>query len=186
MKEIIEWIIENKALALFLCISVSISIPVSIHIGKNVKQNITNNYYHGSKRSGKNYRSDRKPQVPATTTNYSAVKLSKIQLYSTGRKGKVFTTTFYKMINHNFGIEITLLNNSPVPQKVKVGWCIYKDEEKVVKGTYFKQVKAYSSLTWDIYVKKGTFDKMKCGNYKSLFWVNDQNVQRVYFKILNK
>lgn len=87
-------------------------------------------------------------------------------------------------MNHNFGIEITLKNNTYVLQNVKVGWCIYKDGNVIVKGTFNKKVNPNSTLTNDFYIQEKTFNNLKIGKYKSQFWVNDIRVQKVYFTIL--
>ena len=193
MEELIKWIIENKELVILACITISISIPISMHFGKtivnnnNIKKNTTNNYNNSNSNSKvkKNIKQQKK-----TTTNKSVnknpIELTKISLYSTGKKGKVYTKIFLKQMNHNFGIEITLKNNTHIIQNVKVGWCIYKNGEEIIKGTFNKKVNANSSLTTDFYVKEQTFNNLKPGEYKSQFWVNDQRVQKVYFTIKNK
>lgn len=53
------------------------------------------------------------------------LELCKISLYSTGARGKVFTNHFYKALNHNFGVEMVIRNNTSVVQSVKIGGCIY-------------------------------------------------------------
>lgn len=89
-------------------------------------------------------------------------------------------------MNHNFGVEIVLKNNTSSTQYVKVGWCVYKDGNEIVKGTYNKKIKPNSTITTDFYVKARVFNKLKIGEYKSQFWVNDVKVQKVFFNILYK
>lgn len=196
MEELIKWIIENKELVLFTCVAVSVTVPISIHFGRTIinnntirknTTNTTNLYNKPPQKTG----SPKPPQKtlakpvskPKTRKN---IELLNIHLYSTGKKGKVYTTNFYKSMNHNFGIELTLKNNTSLLQNVKVGWCIYKDGKEIMKGTFNKKVNANSSLTTDFYVKEHAFNNLKIGRYKSQFWVNDQRVQKVYFNISNK
>lgn len=83
-------------------------------------------------------------------------------------------------MNHNFGVEIILKNNTFSTQYVKVGWCVYKDGNEIVKGTYNKKIKPNCTVTADFYVKARVFNKLKTGEYKSQFWVNDVKVQKVF------
>lgn len=198
MEELIKWIIENKELVMLICITVSI--PISMHFGKtiinnnNIKKNsTTNNYNNSSQKANSSKHADNAQHTNNTQSNSTtksvtrkSIELINIRLYSTGKKGKVYTTNFYKSMNHNFGIELTLKNNTSLLQNVKVGWCIYKDGNEIMKGTFNKKVNANKSSTSDFYVKEQTFNKLKTGKYKSQFWVNDQRVQKVYFTITNK
>lgn len=188
MEELIKWIIDNKELVILACITLSISIPISMHFGKiiinnNIRKNTTNNYKNDNT---KHNTSKSKKIVHPDLQQGKNIELTNIRLYSTGRKGKVYTTKFYKAMNHNFGIEITLQNNTSTLQNVKVGWCIYKDGNEIMKGAFNERVNAYNSLTTDFYVKEQAFNNLKVGKYKSQFWVNDQRVQKVYFTVSNK
>lgn len=190
MEELIKWIIENKELVIIACITISVSIPISMHFGKtiinnNIRKNTTNNYGKNNPKHN-TPKPTNKPQNKPVYPSRKNIELTNIRLYSTGKKGKVYTTRFYKTMNHNFGIEITLKNNTSSLQNVKVGWCIYKDGKEILKGTFNKKVNANSSLTNDFYVKEQAFSNLKVGKYKSQFWVNDQRVQKVYFTISNK
>lgn len=196
MEDFIKWIIENKELVLLVCVTASISIPISIHFGKtvinNYKRNTTTNNYtnnYTNKNTAPSHNKDKTSRNLNTSKNMSTpknIELSKIRLYSTGKKGKVYTTNFHKLMNHNFGIEITLLNPHSTSQNVKVGWCIYKNGTEIIKGTFHKKVAANKTLTTDFYVQEQTFRNMKPGEYKSQFWVNDKRVQKVHFTITNK
>lgn len=53
-------------------------------------------------------------------------------------------------------------------------------------GTFKQKIKADSISRRDFFVNPRAFNKMRIGEYKSLFWVNDQKVQKVYFEIINK
>lgn len=176
--DFVKWIIENKELAFVICMS--ILVPGYFHHRKK-------------KRRGRTHPGPSRPPQPTPTsggsspvsTKTNCVQLRKIQLYSTGKKGKVFTTEFHKMMNHNFGIELTLENTSSSVQNVKVGWCICKGDDKVINGTFNKRIHARQTLTCDFFVKQDAFARLQPGEYKSLFWVNDVRVQRKYFKILS-
>lgn len=190
MEDIIKWIIENKELVIIACITISVSIPISMHfrktiINNNIRKNTTNNYGKYNPKNNTSKPTNRNQNKPVYLSRKN-IELTNIRLYSTGKKGKVYTTRFYKTMNHNFGIEITLKNNTSSLQNVKVGWCIYKDGKEIIKGTFNKKVNANSSLTNDFYVKERAFSNLSVGKYKSQFWVNDQRVQKVYFTITNK
>ena len=116
-----------------------------------------------------------------------SVDLVKIKLYSTGAKGKVYTTNFRKSMNHNFGIELTLKNNTNKSQRVKVGWCIYTESgQTVLNGTFHESITPHQTLQKDFYVKKQAFNNMKSGKYKSQFWINDKKVQKKFFTLTYK
>lgn len=188
MEELIKWIIENKALLIVACITLSVSIPISIHFGKTIinKNKTTNNYnFNHQKQNSASHKRSGDTTVKKATPN-NMIELTKISLYSTGKKGKVYTTKFYKSMNHNFGVEINLKNNTFSTQYVKVGWCIYKDGAEVVKGNFKKKINPNATLTTDFYVKAKTFKNLRVGEYKSQFWVNDVKVQKVFFTILYK
>lgn len=184
MEEFIKWIVENKEMAILLLVTVSICIPISIRFRKttinNNNKKITNNYHNETNNNSRTYN----PQK--YNTNIPKIEIQNIRLYSTGKKGKVYTNRFYKQMNHNFGIEILLKNNTNIQQNVKVGWCIYKDGKEVIKGSFNKKLNANSTLSNDFYVKEKSFKKLKSGKYKSQFWVNDKKVQKVFFDIYNK
>ena len=121
-----------------------------------------------------------KPQRPP-------LELCKIQLYSTGIKGKVFTNHFYMSMNHNFGIEIQMRNNTSRVQAVKVGGCVYDSNGNMItKWGGTKNIAANSSCAYDFYVRNETFSKMKEGKYKVQFWLNDKKVQKEYFTVTYK
>lgn len=192
MEDLIKWVIENKSLLIIACITLSVSIPISVHFGKtiinyNIKKNKTiNNYKTNSQLQNSNAFSRSEHSTANISGSNNMVELTKISLYSTGKKGKVYTTKFYKSINHNFGIEITLKNNTIKTQNAKVGWCIYKDGNEIAKGNFNKKINPNSSLTTDFYVKEKAFKHLNIGKYKSQFWVNNVKVQKVFFDILNK
>lgn len=65
-------------------------------------------------------------QIPLSTSQQPKrppLELLSIKLYSTGIK-KVFTDHFYKSMNRNFGVEITIRNNTSKMQEMKIGGCI--------------------------------------------------------------
>lgn len=123
-----------------------------------------------------------------TAQNTPPVVLQTIRMYCTGAKGKVYTTTFRKAINHNFGIEVVIKNNTSQIQTVKLGHCIYDESgsNTVFKGTFHPKINPNSILKENIYVDAKAFNKMKAGKYKSQFWINDNKVQKVYFNVSNK
>lgn len=74
------------------------------------------------------------------------LELCKISLYSTGARGKVFTNHFYKALNHNFGVEMVIRNNTSTSQTVKIGGCVYDFQgNTVVKWGTTKQLGARSA-----------------------------------------
>lgn len=192
MEEFLKWIIENKELAILLLITISIPVSISMHFGRTIINNkkITNNRHTTNNYTNKQMNNTQSPnQLKQNMSNdktNSPIELKKIMLYSTGKKGKVYTQKFYKQINYNFGIEIIIKNNTNAQQNVKVGWCIYKDGTEIIKGSFNKTINANTTVSNDFYIKQESFSKLKPGKYKSQFWVNDERVQKIYFYILNK
>ena len=129
-------------------------------------------------------------QIPLRPVNKPirpALELCKIDMYSTGVRGKVFTNHFYKSMNHNFGVEILLRNNTYSIQKVRIGGCVYDAQGNTfIRWNGIKDIQALSTSTYDFYVKEDTFSKMKEGKYKIQFWINDKKVQKDFFTITYK
>ena len=116
------------------------------------------------------------------------LELSKIRLYSTGAKGKVFTNHFYKSMNHNFGVEMEIRNNTSSSQLVKVAGRIYDSDGNAIarwSGHQFN-INANSLHTHDFWVYESTFSSMKEGKYKIQFWVNGAKVQKEFFTVSYK
>ena len=154
---------------------------------------IVKNYINGNNNSSNNFSNNHNNQQKSKKTqktsnsksiSNSSIRLKSIRLYSTGSKGKVFTNKFYKSINHNFGIEVVLKNNTSKPQTVNLGHCIYdKNGKNIIKGNFYPKISPHSQFIQNIYVKPQDFSKMKTGSYKSQFWINDNRVQKVFFTI---
>lgn len=115
------------------------------------------------------------------------LELCRIKLYSTGLK-KVFTNHFYKSMNHNFGVEILVKNNTNQSQMIHVGGCIYNSDGKTVVNwkNININIPSHGSKTYDFFVKENGFAKMKEGRYKVQFWINNKKVQKEYFTITYK
>ncbi len=114
------------------------------------------------------------------------LELLSIKLYSTGIK-RVFTNHFYKSMNHNFGVQITIRNNTSKLQNMKIGGCIYdSNKKKAVNWIGNKSINSYSSTSYDFYVKEQTFSKMNAGKYTIIFWINDKKVKEESFTITYK
>ncbi len=157
--------------------------------GNNTQNNNSNNKNTNNKtNTQKNPYTNNTTNSNKTSTSNGAVSLEKIRLYCTGAKGKVYSTTFRKSMNHNFGIEVKIKNNTSQIQTVKLGHCIYDESGKntMFKGTFHPKIKPYSTLTEDIFVDAKAFVKMKKGKYKSQFWLNDKKVQKVFFTVEDK
>ena len=190
IEELIKWVLDNKAILLSLFVAITITLSISLRFRKTIINNHNKNNYYNQTRN--NYKNST-PKIPEnnsntknTNSNNTKVELTRLLLYGTGKKGKVYTKTFHKEMNHNFGIQLTLKNNSNVQQDVKVGWCIYREGTEILKGTFYEKINAHDVLDKDFYVKDFAFNKMKAGEYKSQFWLNDERVQKVYFTILNE
>lgn len=72
MEELVKWIIENKALIIIACITLSISIPISIHFGKTIinnyiKKNKTINNYKNQTQNYSNYNNTYKNNQQSTS-----------------------------------------------------------------------------------------------------------------------
>lgn len=127
-------------------------------------------------------------QIPLTPQQpkYSPLELISIKLYSTGIK-KVFTDHFYKSMNHNFGVEITIRNNTSKIQKMKIGGCIYdNNKNKVINWIGNKKINPYSTTEYNFYVTEDSFSKLKTGKYTVIFWINDKRVKESKFTITYK
>ena len=111
-----------------------------------------------------------------TNPKKAPLEMKSIKLYSTGLK-KVFTNHFYKSMNHNFGIEITIRNNTNRMQEMKIGGCVYDSNKKINPN---------SNACYDYYVKEHTFNTMKPGKYIVIFWINDKKVKEASFNITYK
>lgn len=159
--------------------------PIIIKINnQNDNQNINKNQKNGSVK-----KEDRVRQGVASKSSgkHNELNLIGIRLYSTGPKGKVYTSTFYKLLNHNFGVELSLKNNTPKLQTVKARWCLYNESGHLIFNKYYsKTVNASGKLTSDFYVDDSFFSKLKLGKYKSQFWINGKSIQKTSFAIVNK
>lgn len=114
------------------------------------------------------------------------LELLSIKLYSTGLK-KIFTKHFYKSMNHNFGVELTIRNNTSKLQDMKIGGCIYDiNRKKTVNWIGNKKINPHSSATYDFYVREQAFSKMNAGKYTIIFWINDKKVKEDSFTITYK
>lgn len=157
---------------------------------------IVKNYINGnnnsSNNSSNNHNNQQKSKKTQKTSNSksisnSSIRLKSIRLYSTGSKGKVYTNHFYKSMNHNFGVEIQIRNNTSRSQSVKIGGCVYNsNNQPEVRWLGTKVIKSTSSTSYDFYVRENTFSKMKEGKYKIQFWINDKKVQREFFVVTYK
>ncbi len=114
------------------------------------------------------------------------LELLSIKLYSTGLN-KVYTNHIYKSMNHNFGVEIVIRNNTSKLQHMKIVGYIYdKHGEAVTRWNRMKKIDQHGMMAYDFYVKEENFSRMRQGKYKIQFWINDKKVQHEYFNITNK
>lgn len=161
-------------------------IIVKNYISGNNNQTTNNN----SKNSISQKKMSNKYSTNTNKTMYqnNIIEVQNIRLYCTGAKGKVYTSTFRKSLNNNFGIEITIKNNTSQTQTVKLGHCIYdkSGNNTLFKSTFYPQIKPMSTLTESIFIDNESFKKMKKGKYKSQFWLNDNKIQKVFFNVVEK
>ncbi len=204
MTDLIRFISENKEWifsgigATILTVCVTIGIKHNKSNNKKKKDDLINikinNLFKNNNQSTNNNKQNNSYAKRNETLNSSKVsrpkkniEVEKIRLYSTGAKGKVYTNIFHKSLNHNFGVEIRLRNNTSQLQNVKIGWCIYDEKgSTLLNGTFNKKINPYSSINTDFYAKEKSFLALKPGKYKSQFWVNDQRVQKEFFTISYK
>lgn len=159
--------------------------PIIIKINnQNDNQNVNKNQKNGSlKKEG----TARQEGASKPSGKHSELSSIKIQLYSTGPKGKIYTSVFYKLLNHNFGVELSLRNNTAKSQTVKARWCLYNKSGQLIFDRYYnKTVNANNKLASDFYVDDKFFSKLKPGKYKSEFWINGKKIQTDSFTIVNK
>lgn len=129
-------------------------------------------------------------QIPLNASSHPkrpSLELCKISLYSTGARGKVFTNHFYKAMNHNFGVEMVIRNNTSTIQTIKIAGCIYDAQgNTILNWRAIKQISALSLITQDFYVRQETFSQLKEGKYKIQFWINGKKIQKDFFTITFK
>lgn len=159
--------------------------PIIIKINnQNENQNINKNQKNGSAKKGDIIHQG---STSKSSGKHNELNLIGIQLYSTGPKGKVYTSVFYKLLNHNFGVELSLKNNTQKSQTIKARWCLYNESgQTIFDKHYSKTVNAGSKLTSDFYIDDKLFSKLKPGKYKSQFWMNGKRIQKASFTIVNK
>ncbi len=143
---------------------------------------------HSSKSKGKPPKLNRqKTSSNPTLGQKTDIIIQNVRLYATGAKGKVYTNKFYKSINHNFGVELMLYNNTSKSQIINIGHCIYnKNGETVFKGNFHPKVNPKTQFIQDIFIPASKFINMKNGTYRSQVWVNDKMVQKNNFTIVTK
>lgn len=118
------------------------------------------------------------------------LELVSIRLYSTGARGKVYTKKFYKSMNHNFGVEMVIRNNTAVTQAVRMAGRVYNSEgNEVLKwsgGKFHYNINANTSQVYNFFARESSFSSMAAGKYKIQFWINNTKVQREFFEISYK
>lgn len=121
-----------------------------------------------------------------TSPQKPPLEMKSIKLYSTGLKN-VYTNHFYKSMNKNFGVEIKVVNNTSISQKLKIGGCIYNSNKKqITHWITTKHIQPHKLMPYCFYVKDNEFDKMDCGKYTVIFWINDKKVKETSFTITYK
>ncbi len=186
-ENIIKWILDNIGLLILCAVTISIAIPISIHFGKNItinnsNKNINNNY---NNTQNKNQHHSHKNSY-THKHDYSNIELISVGLYSIGKKGKILTDTFYKLLNRNFGIEVAFKNKISNLQNVKMKWHIYKNDKKIYNKVFYAKVKGHTTYRRDFYVKPNIFAKMQIGKYQSVFFINGVQVHNKSFTITKK
>lgn len=115
-----------------------------------------------------------------------ALELKSIKIYSTGYKGKIFTEHIYKSKNHNFGIEISIQNNTSSSKDVKVGGCVYDNFDNIVaRWNTTMIINPHTSNATDFYITHDKFARLHVGTYHMRFWINDKRMPIKYFEITN-
>lgn len=91
-------------------------------------------------------------------------------------------------MNHNFGVEMKIRNNTTKLQIVKIGGCINDENGKLIIkwNPTNKKISPNNSITQDFYVKENSFNGMKEGKYIVQFWINDKKVQNEHFTVTYK
>lgn len=126
------------------------------------------------------------PVNPSSQKKRPPLELCGIKLYSKGLK-KVYTNHFYKSMNKNFGIDITIRNNSSKLQKLKIGGCVNNsNNQMVIRWISTKSINPHDSETYVYYVQEKDFNKMDSGTYTIIFWINDKRVKKTTFTITYK
>ena len=202
MNAVISFILENKEW-FFSGIGVTLLVVVARFLSKQGKKKgkkekpiiIKINNQNDNQNINKNQNNSSAKKVGTVhqgitskpSGKHNELSIIGIKLYSTGPKGKVYTSTFYKLLNHNFGVELSLKNNAPKSQTIKVRWCLYNENGHSIFNKYYsKTVNAGGKLISDFYVDEVFFLKLKPGKYKSQLWINGKRIQKTFFTIVNK
>lgn len=112
------------------------------------------------------------------------LELCSVKLYSTGVRGKVYTNHFYTKLNHNFGIEIVLKNNTYIKFFLKMGGCLYNSRGDVVCNWRRNfDIAPYNQREYDFYMNERDFIKLLPGRYKIQFWVNNKKILSKSFEV---
>ena len=113
------------------------------------------------------------------------VEIVKIQMYSTGARGKVYTNTFYKAVSHNFGVDIRLKNNNSSQKNVNISWFIYDSNGKK-QGSLSRNkisINGFGYKNENFYIQESVFSRLRPGKYRYEFQINDRRTKQGFFTI---
>lgn len=110
-----------------------------------------------------------KPKPPLTAEG---------KLFSTGIRGPVFTNHFYTSMNKDFGVKISVKNNTSSVQTIKTGGRVYNSYNVSVYNWQVRiyQVPAYRPFKKNFWVPEKIFSKLAEGTYTVHFWINDKKI----------
>lgn len=124
------------------------------------------------------------PRKSQTENNH--YQICDIKLYSIGIN-TIETNIFYKLLNSNFKLEFSILNNFYQPQTANVHFYIYDNKDtKVYSDKDNKEIESNSNVLFSFRIDENVFSEMKNGKHKIIIWVNDKKMKKVYFYVREK
>lgn len=119
-----------------------------------------------------------KPELPA-------IELVSARIYSTGSNGKVYTNKAYKALNHNFGIEFSIRNNTKSNKTVSMVGYVYDPAGKSLVTWKSKDIRIspHTQLEQDFFVDHDVFLRMTSGDYKVQFWANGKRIIKKFVHV---
>jgi len=109
-----------------------------------------------------------------------------VNLYAFDSNGKIFTDHFFRSRNHNFGIEVRILNSTSRVYSFNIAGCLYDSNgvEIFRWKRITKEVIPSNSPTKSYFnVDRNKFLAMRNGEYKVQFWINGIRVVKMFFTV---
>lgn len=116
------------------------------------------------------------------------IEISSVKLYSNGIN-KVYTKHFYKSMNYNFGIDLSLKNNFSQNLKAKIYIYVHNsinEYNSIANWEEEKMINENDSITCNYEVSNRIFSEMQVGKYIIRFCINGKIVKKESFTVSYK